>query len=185
MIDTWCPSGRLNVTLACTAALAGAAVANHCRVIGLIKDEEGRVSGAEIEDRLTGRRSKVQARVVVNAGGPFSDQVRQLGDGGAAPIIQPSAGVHIVLPDYYSPESYGLIVPKTRDGRVVFMLPWLGHTVAGTTDAPCPVEQDPVPREQVGPAASRETRYRLHALVDSAPAPRRTSSSSWMRSGTT
>lgn len=48
----------------------------------------------------------------------------------------PSAGVHVMLPDYYSPQHMGLIVPKTKDGRVVFMLPWQGATVAGTTGAP-------------------------------------------------
>lgn len=42
-------------------------------------------------------------------------------------------GVHVTLPDYYSPEHLGMIVPKTKDGRVVFMLPWLDATIAGTT----------------------------------------------------
>ena len=51
----------------------------------------------------------------------------------ASSMIMPSAGVHITLPDYYSPENVGMIVPKTKDGRVVFMLPWLGETIAGTT----------------------------------------------------
>ena len=51
--------------------------------------------------------------------------------------------MHITLPDYYSPENVGMIVPKTKDGRVVFMLPWLGETIAGTTDAPCEVTMRP------------------------------------------
>lgn len=42
----------------------------------------------------------------------------------------------MTLPDYYSPENMGLIVPKTKDGRVVFMLPWQGATIAGTTGMP-------------------------------------------------
>ena len=48
-------------------------------------------------------------------------------------MIMPSAGVHVTLPDYYSPQHLGMIVPKTKDGRVVFMLPWLEATIAGTT----------------------------------------------------
>lgn len=60
-------------------------------------------------------------------------QVRQMAEPGAAPMIMPSAGVHITLPDYYSPEHLGMIVPKTKDGRVVFMLPWMEATIAGTT----------------------------------------------------
>ena len=51
----------------------------------------------------------------------------------AKKMIMPSAGVHITLPDYYSPEHLGMIVPKTKDGRVVFMLPWEDATIAGTT----------------------------------------------------
>ena len=46
-------------------------------------------------------------------------------------------GVHVTLPDYYSPEHLGMIVPKTKDGRVVFMLPWLDATIAGTTGPFC------------------------------------------------
>lgn len=49
--------------------------------------------------------------------------------------VHASAGVHVTLPDYYSPEHLGMIVPKTKDGRVVFMLPWLDATIAGTTGA--------------------------------------------------
>lgn len=48
-------------------------------------------------------------------------------------MVTPSAGVHVTLPDYYSPENLGMIVPKTKDGRVVFMLPWKEATIAGTT----------------------------------------------------
>lgn len=50
-----------------------------------------------------------------------------------ATIMVRAAGVHVTLPDYYSPEHLGMIVPKTKDGRVVFMLPWLEATIAGTT----------------------------------------------------
>ncbi|GKD44904.1 glycerol-3-phosphate dehydrogenase SDP6, mitochondrial, partial [Tanacetum coccineum] len=62
-------------------------------------------------------------KVVVNAGGPFCDSVRNLTDIDAKLMICPSSGVHIVLPDYYSPQGMGLIVLKTKDGRVVFMFP--------------------------------------------------------------
>ena len=73
---------------------------------------------------------------MINATGPFADGVRRLSDPGAKPMIMASAGVHVTLPDYYSPEqNLGMIVPKTKDGRVVFMLPWLEATIAGTTGA--------------------------------------------------
>jgi glycerol-3-phosphate dehydrogenase len=59
------------------------------------------------------------------------------------PIVQPSSGVHITLPNYYSPRTMGLLDPATSDGRVIFFLPWEGGTIAGTTDAPAPVEREP------------------------------------------
>ena len=62
-------------------------------------------------------------------------------------IVCPSAGVHIILPDYYSPANMGLIDPETSDGRVIFLLPWLNHTIAGTTDTPCEVTPSPTPTE--------------------------------------
>lgn len=101
-----------------------------------------------MRDTLTGNTTDVHARVVVNATGPFADQVRHMSDPKLGEMILPSAGVHVTLPDYYSPENIGMIVPKTKDGRVVFMLPWLGETIAGTTDSKCEVTSRPQPSEE-------------------------------------
>lgn len=151
---------RVNVGLACTAALAGAAVMNHAEVVSFIKEDGGeRIIGARIRDNLSGTEFDTYAKVVVNAGGPFCDSVRNLADKDAKPMICPSSGVHIVLPDYYSPEGMGLIVPKTKDGRVVFMLPWLGRTVAGTTDSNTSITMLPEPHED-------EIEFILDAICD-------------------
>ncbi|XP_057516000.1 glycerol-3-phosphate dehydrogenase SDP6, mitochondrial-like [Amaranthus tricolor] len=151
---------RLNVSLACTTALAGASVLNHAEVVSLLKDEvSGRIIGAQIRDNLTGEEFTTYAKVVVNAAGPFCDFVRKLADKAAVPMISPSSGVHIVLPDYYSPDGMGLIVPKTKDGRVVFMLPWLGRTLAGTTDSNTDITMLPEPHED-------EIQFILDALSD-------------------
>ncbi|XP_054785307.1 glycerol-3-phosphate dehydrogenase SDP6, mitochondrial isoform X2 [Prosopis cineraria] len=151
---------RLNVGLACTAALAGAAVLNHAEVISFLKDDVGeRIIGARIRDSLSGKEFDTYAKVIVNAAGPFCDSVRKLADKDARAMICPSSGVHIVLPDYYSPEGMGLIVPKTKDGRVVFMLPWLGRTVAGTTDSNTTITLLPEPHED-------EIQFILDAISD-------------------
>ncbi|KAL3732021.1 hypothetical protein ACJRO7_028807 [Eucalyptus globulus] len=151
---------RLNVGLACTAALAGAAVLNYAEVVSFLKDEVGdRIIGARIRDNLSGQEFDTYAKVVVNAAGPFCDSVRKMAKVDAQPMICPSSGVHIVLPDYYSPEGMGLIVPKTKDGRVVFMLPWLGRTVAGTTDSNTPITMLPEPHED-------EIQFILDAICD-------------------
>ncbi|KAH7292020.1 hypothetical protein KP509_29G047500 [Ceratopteris richardii] len=75
------------------------------------------------------------------------------------PLITPSSGVHVVLPDYYSPDGMGLIVPKTKDGRVIFMLPWLGKTLAGTTDSSTTITMLPEPQEN-------EIQFILDAISD-------------------
>ncbi|XP_062155752.1 glycerol-3-phosphate dehydrogenase SDP6, mitochondrial [Alnus glutinosa] len=151
---------RLNVGLALTAALAGAAVLNHAEVVSFLKDEVGeRIIGARIRDNLSGKEFDTYAKVIVNAAGPFCDSVRKMADKDARPMICPSSGVHIVLPDYYSPEGMGLIVPKTKDGRVVFMLPWLGRTVAGTTDSNTTITLLPEPHED-------EIQFILDAISD-------------------
>ncbi|KAF7147834.1 hypothetical protein RHSIM_Rhsim03G0116200 [Rhododendron simsii] len=151
---------RLNVGLACTAALAGAAVLNHAEVVSFLKDEGSeRITGARVRDSLTGKEFDTYAKVVVNAAGPFCDSLRKMANNDAKPMICPSSGVHIVLPDYYSPEGMGLIVPKTKDGRVVFMLPWLGRTVAGTTDSNTNITMLPEPHED-------EIQFILDAICD-------------------
>jgi len=84
---------------------------------------------------------------VINATGPFTDSIRKMDDNQARDIVCPSAGIHIVLPDYYSPSNMGLLDPATSDGRVIFFLPWQNHTIAGTTDTPCKVTRSPGPSE--------------------------------------
>ncbi len=85
---------------------------------------------------------------MINATGPFSDGVRKLDEPGVKEIVAPSSGVHITLPNYYGPKTMGLLDPATSDGRVIFFLPWQGNVIAGTTDSPSKISQDPIPGEE-------------------------------------
>lgn len=143
---------RMNLAIALTAARYGAATANYMEVVSLLKKtdpETGKelVSGARCKDMLTGHEFNVRAKCVINATGPFTDSVRKMDDEDVVPICQPSAGVHIVMPGYYSPENMGLLDPATSDGRVIFFLPWEKMTIAGTTDSPTDVTHHPIPSE--------------------------------------
>ncbi|GAB1286344.1 Glycerol-3-phosphate dehydrogenase [Apodemus speciosus] len=143
---------RMNLAIALTAARYGAATANYMEVVSLLKKtdpETGkeRVSGARCKDVLTGEEFDVRAKCVINATGPFTDAVRKMDDNSVVPICQPSAGVHIVMPGYYSPENMGLLDPATSDGRVIFFLPWEKMTIAGTTDTPTDITPHPIPSE--------------------------------------
>ena len=117
-----------------------------------------------IDVRVLDKEFTIRAKCVVNATGPYTDAIRQMDDSTVTKICQPSAGVHIVLPDYYSPNNMGLLDPNTSDGRVIFFLPWQKHTMAGqsptpfsfmivtcafscegTTDTPCEISDYPSP----------------------------------------
>ncbi|KAI8981427.1 FAD dependent oxidoreductase-domain-containing protein [Pilobolus umbonatus] len=138
---------RMNVALAMTAACYGATTANHCEVIHLTKNKDGIVDGARLRDNMTGDEWEVKAKGVINATGPFTDGLRKMDNSENKEIVAPSAGVHIILPNYYSPRNMGLLDPATSDGRVIFFLPWQGNTIAGTTDSPTEVTQNPMPKE--------------------------------------
>ncbi|CAG8577279.1 8650_t:CDS:2 [Diversispora eburnea] len=138
---------RMNVALALTAVSRGAVVANHVEVLNLLKDDQGKLKGAHVRDNLTGEEWDIMAKVIINATGAFTDGIRSMDNLQVEKIVQPSSGVHITLPNYYSPRNYGMIDPKTSDGRVVFVLPWQGNTIAGTTDSPTQVTYNPIPTE--------------------------------------
>ncbi|XP_050832951.1 glycerol-3-phosphate dehydrogenase, mitochondrial [Serinus canaria] len=97
---------------------------------------------------FAGKEFDVMAKCVINATGPFTDSVRKMDDQEVPNICQPSAGVHIVMPGYYSPDNMGLLDPDTSDGRVIFFLPWEKMTIAGTTDSPTDVTAHPIPTEE-------------------------------------
>ncbi|HPA17127.1 MAG TPA: glycerol-3-phosphate dehydrogenase/oxidase [Verrucomicrobiae bacterium] len=128
--------GRLLVNLAQTANEQGACLLNQARVVSLPKNAEGFLSGLIFRDEESGREHAIAARCVINATGPFCDAVRRMDDPAAGAMIAPSQGVHIVLPQEFLPGSTAIMVPHTRDGRVMFAIPWHGHVVVGTTDTP-------------------------------------------------
>uniref|UniRef100_A0A671NBD0 Glycerol-3-phosphate dehydrogenase, mitochondrial n=1 Tax=Sinocyclocheilus anshuiensis TaxID=1608454 RepID=A0A671NBD0_9TELE len=143
---------RMNLAIALTAARHGAAIANYTEVVHLLKKPDPKtgqekVCGAHCRDIITGQEFDVRARCVINATGPFTDSLRKMDNQKTANICQPSAGVHIVIPGYYSPDNMGLLDPATSDGRVIFFLPWEKMTVAGTTDTPTEVTAHPIPVE--------------------------------------
>lgn len=126
---------RLAVNLAQTAAENGAVLLNYARVVDLSK-RSGRVAGVRFLDTESGEEHEAQAKVVINATGPFTDAVRKLDEPGTRSIIRPSQGVHLVLDRKFLPGKAALMVPKTTDGRVLFAVPWHNRLLVGTTDTP-------------------------------------------------
>lgn len=142
---------RMNLMIALTASQAGAAIANYTEVMDISKDAAGRSTGVAVRDvsgTTPGKPFTIRAKTVVNATGCFGDAVRTLDNANAVPLIQGASGVHLILPDHFSPDNMGLIIPKTTDGRVLFFLPWEGSTICGTTDSPAGIEMEPKPTEE-------------------------------------
>lgn len=152
---------RLAVNMAQTAAEQGAVVLNYVEVTGLLRTAGGEVRGVRAVDRESGAEHEVEARVVVNATGPFTDRVRRMDEPGARDVIAPSQGVHIVLEKEFLPGDTAIMVPRTDDGRVLFAIPWLDKVVVGTTETPVddtPLEPRPF-REELDFLLEHAARY--------------------------
>jgi len=127
---------RLLIHLAMTAADHGAVLLNYCPVTGLLRDAEGYVNGVMARDEESGEELALTARIVINATGVFTDSIRHMADSAAEPLMVTSQGIHLVFERSFLKGDTALMVPKTSDGRVLFVIPWHGHAVAGTTDTP-------------------------------------------------
>ena len=127
---------RLLINLVTTAAEQGAVLLNYAPVFELTRDAEGFVDGVVARDLETDQELRVGARLVVNCTGPFTDAVRRLAEPTAPPLIAPSQGAHLVFDGSFLPGDTAIMVPHTADGRVMFAIPWRGHTLVGTTDTP-------------------------------------------------
>jgi glycerol-3-phosphate dehydrogenase len=125
---------RLLINMAATACEQGGTLLNYAPVTGFLRGDDGFVDGVKGRDRESGREFEARARIVVNAAGPFCDAVRRLAEPTVTPMISPSQGIHLVFGGDFLSSPNAIMVPHTRDGRVMFAIPWHGHVVVGTTD---------------------------------------------------
>jgi glycerol-3-phosphate dehydrogenase len=149
---------RLVLTVLGEAERFGAVCANRVDVTGLL-EREGRAHGVQATDAESGERFEVRAANVVNATGVWADQLspQELHDEAELPRIRPSRGTHVMIRSDELPLVGGAIVPA-GGGRTIFALPWLGHTLVGTTD-----NDYEGPLEHVMPAAA-DVEYLLDAV---------------------
>jgi glycerol-3-phosphate dehydrogenase len=137
------------VATALAAERAGATVRTHTEVRGL--ERAGSGWRARLHDHERGIEEAVEARSVVNATGPWADEIRNLALPGSAPAVRRTRGTHVVVEGALV--RHALLLTARRDGRVFFVLPWGAHTMFGTTD----VDDDRAP-DSVGPTAE-DVRY--------------------------
>ena len=140
---------RLLIHMVATANEQGAILLNYVEVTGLTRDAQGFVDGVMARDVETGEEFHAAAKVVINATGAFSDRLRLAAEPEATPMIAPSQGIHLVFDATFLAGESAIMVPHTSDGRVLFAIPWHGHTLVGTTDTPIPVATlEPVARQE-------------------------------------
>ncbi|WP_286747003.1 glycerol-3-phosphate dehydrogenase/oxidase [Roseivirga sp. UBA1976] len=125
---------RMALSLAKTARQFNGVVLNYFPVIDLIKNEEGIICGVKAKDQETGKVHAIKARAVINATGVFADKVKKMDEPEVKDMIQPSQGIHLVVSKEFLPDKYAIMVPQTKDGRVMFAVPWHDKVVLGTTD---------------------------------------------------
>jgi len=139
---------RLLINLAATAVEQGALTLNYTPATAFSHGADGFIDGIVAKDLESGREFRAQARVVINAAGPQADRVRRLAHADAAPLMAPSQGIHLVFDGSFLEGGTAIMVPHTTDGRVMFAIPWHGHTLVGTTDtAISDVPLEPRPHE--------------------------------------
>ena len=139
---------RLVISLARTAEEQSAVLLNYMPVTNLIKKDD-MVSGVIAQDLENDKEYELAAHVVINATGPFSDDVRLMDDKKNKPMVSPSQGIHVVFDKSFLPGDTAIMVPHTTDGRVLFAIPWHNRVIVGTTDTPInSAEIEPVAQQE-------------------------------------
>jgi glycerol-3-phosphate dehydrogenase len=131
--DARVDDARLTLSVTKTAASLGAVTVNRVEATGLVR-AGGRVGGAVLTDRLTGRSIEARARVVINAAGVWADELRALDEGVNPRSIRPAKGVHITLPAGRPALDIAAVLSVPGDKRSVFVIPWGDRIYVGTTD---------------------------------------------------
>ena len=131
--DAMADDALLTLAVAATAHAYGAGVLTRCEAVEALRDASGRVSGLVVRDLETGATHRVEAQLVVNAGGVWTDVVRErLGLEGRR--VRPSRGIHLILPPDLVPITVAVSWPSPDDGRPVFLVPHAEGVLLGTTD---------------------------------------------------
>jgi len=150
MIDS-----RMNLNCLLTASIdefipgmKGASLANYVEFKDFLKNENGKICGAVLFDRLAQKEFKVKSKIVVNCAGIQADELRLKDNEKVEKRIQGARGTHLMFKKGIVPQDSGILVPKTKDGRVLFIINYLGHPMVGTTDVKCDVTHYCQPTQQ-------------------------------------
>jgi glycerol-3-phosphate dehydrogenase len=166
--DAAADDARLTLAIARTASAKGAAVLNHCALIGLDRDASGQVNAAHVraDDGHGGTEEfSIQARCIVNATGVWADEIAAIEDPSATPRVRPAKGIHITVPWEKVGNDIAVVIPVPQDKRSLFIVPWgprsqggFDYAYVGTTDTDYAGPLDE-PHTEIN-----DVEYILHAL---------------------
>ncbi|MDM1294337.1 glycerol-3-phosphate dehydrogenase/oxidase [Sphingobacterium sp. N143] len=140
---------RLAINVAQTCIQMGGVALNYIRVTSLTKDNNERINGVIAHDIESGEAFTIQGKAIINATGIFVDDILKMDTPEAKQLVRPSQGVHLVFDKSFLPGDDAIMIPKTDDGRVLFLVPWHNRVIVGTTDTPIDEHSlEPVALEQ-------------------------------------
>ncbi|MGP4068865.1 glycerol-3-phosphate dehydrogenase/oxidase [Halobacillus sp. B29] len=124
---------RLTLEVMKKAVEHGANSLNYAKVVDFIYNEDGKMVGAKIEDTISGKQYHVKAKKIINAGGPWVDDLREIDGSKKGKTLQLTKGIHLVFDQSKFPLKQAIYF-DSPDGRMIFAIPRDGKTYVGTTD---------------------------------------------------
>lgn len=140
---------RYALALLQTAEKNGASVLNYAELSQFtLSPKSLKIKKLTFKDLISGEEHEIAAKAFINATGPFTDAVRKMANPKLHHRMKVSRGAHIVLKKEFWPGDLSLLIPKTDDGRVVFLIPWRDYTLVGTTDEADTLKESPSIKEE-------------------------------------
>ncbi len=130
--DAQTDDARLVLRVISEGVHAGGTAINYTKATGMLRDEEGKACGLTLQEMESGRKTDVFAPLIVNATGAWSDHLRS--ELAKEARIRPLRGSHLIFPGWRIPVAQAVSFLHPIDGRPVFLFPWHGVTLVGTTD---------------------------------------------------
>ena len=124
---------RLTIEVAKAAAEKGATLLNYAKAEGFVYNDEQKISGVEVRDTITNEMMTIQATKVINAAGPWVDDVKEIDGHSNGKNLILSKGIHLVFDQSVFP-LHQAIYFDTPDKRMIFAVPRDGKAYVGTTD---------------------------------------------------
>jgi len=161
-IDAETDDARLVLRVLRESVRAGGTALNYARTAELLRGRDGGVAGVGLVDLVSGRSAEVRAPAVISATGAWADGLRARI--GGRPRLRLLRGSHLLFPAHRLPLARAVSLLHPADGRAVFVFPWEGVTVVGTTDVDHADDMEREPR-----ISASECDYLLEAVENAFP----------------